>query len=706
MILKKKKGQMSIFIALIFQIIFVLFAMTVNVSLVIYDKINLQNAVDLAAYYAAQKQAEILNVIAHQNYQIRQSWKLLSFRYRVLGTLGLTNHPIRLLQNGKALTNEEFVVPPQICLINRYWSLYKGTSVQNKCKSPSFHIPAIPRTTVIAPIGYIIGAVTFNRAARRKYTESCELGRAVNWYYMTRFLSTYRLDQQNRRQVIQKMVDILKDPNFKELDGVNVGVGTRKTFLKNLSEKNKEGPLSLGLLNSLSSLNTGEDWLPSIEIYPLVFYSYLMERSGSGCKTQIGHNQQENLLENQALLTSLRAIGLEIKPGTIKALKMLSNPNIKLLSEEAFEFSLGVEKNPWLMAYVGVRARISSRPIFTPFQTGRIQLEAQGFAKPFGGRIGPWAYNMWSPNANESDGEEPHIVEQVFSPRNHPGEEVKGKNKIKKRAKLQRFYPNFSRFPGDKLGLRSPKALSDWKIGHTTPLNLAHYNFFNFDNRTTNDILASPVDQSKEDLNLKQQPSQARALEIAAIRPNMFDVYYYSVFANFGQSYLQKLVNNKSALGLDGIVLRGDLMSRSLGFDKVLSIKDQFHDIYTKKIRKPYAPYMLTDKMSWQWLLTGWSFSELRNYRLNENHFMVCKNQPELLQQIDSDSLKLKSQFNNANPNIVLPHGCIGNARTGYSVKMISKDFLESQRHALGGNDFSSGPIRNPPLPHSFVEIR
>ena len=59
--------------------------MSINVGLVVYDKINMQNSLDLAAYYGASKQAEVLNAMAHINYQMRQNWKLLTFRYRILG---------------------------------------------------------------------------------------------------------------------------------------------------------------------------------------------------------------------------------------------------------------------------------------------------------------------------------------------------------------------------------------------------------------------------------------------------------------------------------------------------------------------------------------------------------------------------------------------------------------------------------------------
>src|SRR5690348_4753761 len=95
-VLKNQSGQMAIFIALIFQVLFVFFAMIVNVGLIVHDKINLQNSADLAAYYAAQRQAEMLNAIAHQNYEIRQAWKLLAWRIRVLGDLGYKEHPLAL----------------------------------------------------------------------------------------------------------------------------------------------------------------------------------------------------------------------------------------------------------------------------------------------------------------------------------------------------------------------------------------------------------------------------------------------------------------------------------------------------------------------------------------------------------------------------------------------------------------------------------
>ena len=84
-----QKGQISIFLALAFLILFTMFGMTINIAMVVHDKINLQNAVDFASLYVAQRQAEMLNAIAHQNYQIRQAHKLLAYRYAVIGTAAI-----------------------------------------------------------------------------------------------------------------------------------------------------------------------------------------------------------------------------------------------------------------------------------------------------------------------------------------------------------------------------------------------------------------------------------------------------------------------------------------------------------------------------------------------------------------------------------------------------------------------------------------
>src|SRR5690606_33447098 len=150
---KSERGQMAIFIALIFQVLFVFFAMIVNVGLIVHDKINLQNSVDIAAYYAAQRQAEILNAIAHHNYQIRQAWKLLSWRLRVLGDLGYRGHPLQQTagnnlndQGAFGETATQAFRVPTVCVNHGAWG-----NKQNMCYSENISIPQIPDFKIINP---------------------------------------------------------------------------------------------------------------------------------------------------------------------------------------------------------------------------------------------------------------------------------------------------------------------------------------------------------------------------------------------------------------------------------------------------------------------------------------------------------------------------------------------------------------------------
>ncbi len=690
--IKKSKGQLSIFVVLIFQIIFVLFAMTVNISLVIYDKINLQNAVDLSAYYVAQKQAEILNVVAHQNYQIRQAWKLLSFRYRVLGTLGLNDHPVEF-PNINYL-EEPFDPVPTICISNSYWNNTKD-GASEECQKVLFKLPPLPRLVPIAPTPYVIAAQLINERNLQNYEDACKRTKGLNWYFMARILSSFRIDQRNRRRVINSMAELLKNNHFTELEGVSVLEGARKTFLKNLSEKNREGfettetlqgTEKFVILNSLQGLEPHE-WLVPIKVEPLVYFSELSKVTrnvGVACDTYLKNNN-----DNFSLDEDVRD-DLNLTQADVNSLKEWSLTHVSNNSNIGFlDFTLGVEKNPWLVVYSATAALFKSRPIFTPFGEKQITLRARGFAKPFGGRIGPWAYTAWPTYSQESQGGNP--TESVIKVRTDIG--AAGTFDPNDRNNYQAFLPNFSRYPGDRLGLRSKKALSDFKI-ESRDLFLSHYSFTHFQENIANDLIAHQVrlpNRSPVNIPLGELTNN-RKLEIAAIRPNLFDIYYYSIMNNFGQSYLQKMRKNRDILNLGGIPLRGDLIARDLTFEEVLSVKDQLHLLYTKVIHKPdRISYMINDG-DWTKLLTDWTSSQFNQYKTasQEEGFMRC------------DHRELEERRGNLvlfhrNENITLPHSCIGPGRSGYSVKFVSKHFLNSNQHSLGGDYLGQGTLLNPP---------
>jgi len=222
-IINNKKGQMAIFIAIIFQVLFVLFAMSINVALVVHDKVNLQNSVDLAAYYGAQKQAELLNVIAHQNYQVRQAWKLLAWRYRVLGQYGVganfNNQPVYHPANPRArnpnsndiifrpniaATEEVLQETPIICVgYNPMWTSRTGND--QFCRLRNFSVPVVTRSNNIIAQFSRAAQQALNQGAQNQFNNlqrTCETLVAFNYGYATSIMSLFRYEQKARRELM------------------------------------------------------------------------------------------------------------------------------------------------------------------------------------------------------------------------------------------------------------------------------------------------------------------------------------------------------------------------------------------------------------------------------------------------------------------------------------------------------------------------
>lgn len=75
---------MAVLIALSFGLLFLLVAMVVNIGFLVAAKINLQNAVDLAAYAGAAQQARYLSEIGKWNYEMRRNYKAMVFDYMIV----------------------------------------------------------------------------------------------------------------------------------------------------------------------------------------------------------------------------------------------------------------------------------------------------------------------------------------------------------------------------------------------------------------------------------------------------------------------------------------------------------------------------------------------------------------------------------------------------------------------------------------------
>lgn len=658
--LRNERGQAAIFVALMFNVLFVFFAMAINIALVVHDKINLQNAVDLAAYYAASKQAELMNAIAHQNYSIRQSYKLLAWRYRVLGTMGIYRdtepHPART--GALADTAYPPAATPSLCIV------YKPTwdevyDNENLCNQPNLRIPPLPEVQVIAGfLGINVGIAALSRQLRQQFNQRCEEMAAFNWWFAMSSLYAFRIDQRNRKQVMYALArNMSADPtDFIDLDGNSVLEGARQTFIRNLTFANKQsfenGGGEFKLFNSLGGVNP-QQWLVEIKTIPTVVYTDVNANPNDGCNAEPRPVQQ-----------------LPVRPGSqeklnqpypqgLGASSLIPWREERFLADSDYQYSIGVERNPWYMPYVGIQARTTPRQIFFPFGGG-ITNVARGYAKPFGGRIGPWYQNTWERGAPNSSGT---LVDGLMAPRVVAGG-------LMNETQDPRRLPNYSRFPGDTLGLSSRLSLNGLAglAGIT-----AKYDFYknikeDFGPSNPNDVLA---------WDGAGQAPVIRSFELAAISPDLFDITYYSIDANFSANYYQRLVANRVPLQIPpDVPIRPDLGHNS-NVVPTYSVQEQITQSTPRQQAAAY--YFVRDKFH---LLTSWLPGEgTYNYDVNASleNFGRCA--------LPDDNLKYKN-----------PGSCVaGGGRVGYSVKLVNRDALVSTQHRIGGPSAAAAGILNPP---------
>ncbi len=724
-----KKGQVAIFVALIFQVLFLFFAMIINVGLLVHHKINLQNSVDLAAYYGAMKQAEGLNTVAHVNYQIRQSWKLLSWRYRVIGSAGEreTNgaaQPYNVLKTSMAdnlpldadsdkinNTQLDFYEAPAFC--TTYVPFRPMPDNENTCKNMAtqsgvklFRPPAV----IAGFLGFTHSIQSASQYMLDQARKRCRDMGAINYIMLAKYVVAYNVDQADRMAVINKVSRAMSEGSgdFTDIDGESVKEGVKKTLTKNLTIANKEGDLTVDFYNSLGSDACGASgvstsrpakWLNTINIVPGFNYIDTMCQSDLDIigKELVGTSQIQKNCPNyrDGYCGPHHYITDSVRKSDIDALSQYIGPRSD--PDNIYNFTLGVEKNPWCMAYVGVRATAKPHIPFSPF--GTVTLQARSYAKPFGGRVGPWYYNKW-PRGYESVGSSKTEQTDRLLPKRvrDPSQLGEPKERI----------VNYSRFIGDTFGLMSRMVLGygaraiygldpTWRTATSAELTAAiqgtdgspsftHWDHLPFDfsgSSKSGDILswAGSVDKTP-----------MRDLELAAVLPDPFDLAYYSIEPDFYHNYYVRLRDGllaKSGSLSSPQVLRPDIGARIGDKDlESFSVKDQVRRVKSKKDVYPLDKYNISEKqtylsLNWQSTLNSWSETSLIDYSLDTNKFGKC------IFPSDIDSQPFLDPPSSGN--------CAAGGTTGYAVKIISSDYLNKQDLQLGGESAGTGPLYNPP---------
>lgn len=714
--LKNEKGQVAIFVALIFQVLFLFFAMVINVGLLVHHKINLQNAVDLAAYYGASKQAENLNVIGHTNYQIRQSWKLLVFRYRQLGTAGEydskgNDHPYNK-ENGELFRPEEsnagahpaFFENPPFCIT--YHPFKPMPPKENTCRSASNDakrtVEIFTKPAVIAGFQGFTGAIaSATQIMRNQALQRCKVMGSYNYVTLSKFVASYIIDQSSRMDAIKAISDSMsvEKDTFTDVDGGDVRKGMIATLRKNLTAPN-ETALKDDDVQTLNSLGQGNcalqtdggfrNWIKPIKIMP--GFSYIDTR----CERNLVSVARE-------LSPASRPYHMVNSGETAQFFDMAAQLDNFIGFNQGnifnkFNPSIGVEKNPWCMAYVGIKASTAPKIPFSPL--GSIVLSARALAKPFGGRVGPWYGRDWpaaSPTSNSPLGNPEVKLDKLIPPRVTDNSVFSNKEGFSDPFRIA----NFSKYVGDRFGFASRKVLGffgraiyrldpEWQID-TIPQgdasegvegsspNFQHWDHLpGFIQEGAGDILAWNAQRNS--------PSDMRFLETLAVLPDQFDVTYYSIEPDFYNAYYTRLQTGLAAkLGIQKDVRPDIGYRRGTQFDN-FSIKNQYDQLkrldYMKLLKFDWPNEFLWSTNKSEMLYTSWAPKGLTDFSIDPERFGKCDYEiPE---------------GDPANPGSCVSRG----GTTGYAVKMISKDYLKRNDLQLGG-ETTQGAILNPP-PDSF----
>jgi hypothetical protein len=165
-----------------------------------------------------------------------------------------------------------------------------------------------------------------------------------------------------------------------------------------------------------------------------------------------------------------------------------------------------------------------------------------------------------------------------------------------------------------------------------------------------------------------------RNAELAALSPDLFDLTYYSIEPNFDANYMQPL-STAASLGLgggDGV--RGDLGSRQgPGGLENFNVSKQISS--ASSYLSSVISFYFYKALSADQLLTAWTSNSATDYSFATN-FGRCKTPPL--------------------PSTPNPGDCVGGGRVGYSVKLVSREFLKGTLHNYG-NDGGQDAILNPP---------
>lgn len=442
MILQNAKGQMTVFFATTILVLITFIAFIVNIGIFVKAKINLQNAVDAAAYAGASVQARQISNIAYLNWEMRNVYKEWMFKTYVLGNLSLkqvsedATDPVRLTMDPFNSTSnslgevQDGYNIPSVCLD---FSASGNVAICRKALVAG--LPQFPSTDVL---GMEETLDAFVDALGQQKAEQCAARSNIN--FLTNFLWGYN---------VPGVPDV--DASSLAADAPEVAADRPGAFpaafnlalrIRSLEAQVNKAPYtgvcaggSPFCSQKLNELVTANGLSPADERIYKAFQSGWRNLSGTDCTGEDGDDELKCSFTLTELAPSVPDVGSAFSlsnlliPASKSAARQKHYIDLKLMPVNYATFHtmlapvstaggsvsgadsvsecvatkvgmpvpgypLGFVKNPDVLTYYAVKGEAEFVGLFNPFRSNAIKLTAYAAAKPFGGRIGPMIFNV------------------------------------------------------------------------------------------------------------------------------------------------------------------------------------------------------------------------------------------------------------------------------------------------------------------------
>lgn len=414
---RNQHGQLSIFFAITLVLLLTITAFIINVGLYVKAKINLQNAVDAAAWSGAAVQARQITDIGYLNWEMRNVYKEWMFKYYILGQLSLpqvkdtTANPrnpmdFYMQKFGQTGTAGDDPYPfPSICM--------DFSSNSNICRI--YEVPGLPKFTAAGHVGTDQTSQALQDVIASKKGKDCtnrtmiNLQTALLWAFSPEPLALPGAWPQVAAERIgafpaalelamriRNLERIVNEPPITVCSDTSMGGCTNyDTWVQSEAGPQKERTTKAywaavrNLGNSADSEMARsfkmQELSPKVpNLGPPESLSHLLIPDGKMYDKY--YLDLKLYLINLVTFYTAFVSNQKTAPGEIDQEASCGATKIGLPIPG---YPLGFEKSQEVMTYYAIKGEVKFKGLLNPFADSLPHLTAYAAAKPFGGRIGP-----------------------------------------------------------------------------------------------------------------------------------------------------------------------------------------------------------------------------------------------------------------------------------------------------------------------------